>query len=80
MLYISKIDDYLKIWTDDEVKDFAIKNFGEYFKCTKEKLHSKLCREQNIRKVAELLYIFLTTPDEVEKYVEMMQLNSSDNS
>ena len=30
-------------------------------------------------KVAKLLYIFLTTPSEVEKYVEMMQWNSSDN-
>ena len=26
-----------------------------------------------------MLYIFLTTPNEVEKYVEMMQSNSSDN-
>ena len=25
MLYIPKIDDYLKILTDDEVKDFAVK-------------------------------------------------------
>ena len=25
MLYIPKIDDYLKISTDDEVKDFAVK-------------------------------------------------------
>ena len=44
-----------------------------------EKLYSKLCEEENIRKVAESLYIFLTTPDEVEKYVEMMQSSSSDN-
>ena len=27
-------------------------------------------------KVSESLYIFLTTPDEVEKYVEVMQSNS----
>ena len=32
--------------------------------------------EQNLRKVAKLLYIFLTTPDEVENYI---QSNSSDN-
>ena len=51
MLYIPKIGDYLKIMTDDEVKDFVVINFGEYF-----------------RKVVESLYIFLTTPDEVEKY------------
>ena len=50
-MYVPKIGDYLKIMTDDEVKDFVVINFGEYF-----------------RKVAESLYIFLTTPDEVEKY------------
>ena len=76
MLYIPKIDDYLKILTDEEVKDFVTVNFSEYFKSTKEKLYSKLNEEQNIRKVAKSLYIFLTTPDEVEKYV---QSNSSDN-
>ena len=32
--------------------------------------------EQNLRKNAKSLYIFPTTPDEVEKYV---QSNSSDN-
>ena len=76
MLYIPKIDDYLKILTDEEVKDFVTVNFSEYFKSTKEKLYSKLNEEQNIRKVAKSLYIFLTTPDEVEKYV---QSNFSDN-
>ena len=50
-MYVPKIGDYLKIMTDDEVKDFVVINFGEYF-----------------RKVAESLYIFLTTLDEVEKY------------
>ena len=54
--------------TDEEVNDFAAINFSEYFKSIRE--------EQNLRKVAELLYIFLTTTDEVEKYVE---LNYSDN-
>ena len=37
MFYISKIGDYLKILTDNEVKDFAAINFSEYFKSTKEK-------------------------------------------
>ena len=78
MLYIPKIDNYLKILTDDEVKDLVVKNFGEYFKSTKEKLFSKLNEEQNLRKVVEWLYIFVTTPDEVEKYSEMMQSNCSD--
>ena len=68
MLYIPKIDDYLKILTDEEVKEFVAINFNEYFKSIRE--------EENLRKVAILLYIFLTTPDEVEKYV---QSNLSDN-
>ena len=29
MFYIPKIDDYLKILTDDEVKDLVVKNFTE---------------------------------------------------
>ena len=45
----------------------------------KEKLYSKLYEKQNIKKVAESLYIFPTTTDEVEKYAEMMQSNSFDN-
>ena len=64
-MYIPKIDDYLKILTDNEVKDFAVINFGEYFKYTREKLYFKLCEEQNLRKAAELLYIFLAASDEV---------------
>ena len=65
MLYIAKIYDYLKILTDKGVEDFAAINFREYFKSVTE--------EQNVRKVTKLLYIFLTTPDKVEKYVEIMQ-------
>ena len=68
MLYIPKINDYLKILTDEEVMDFLAINFNEYFKSIRE--------EQNLRKVAKSLYIFLTTPDEVEKY---MQSYFSDN-
>ena len=68
MLYIPNIDDYLKILTDEEVKDFVAINFTEYFKSTTE--------EKNLRKIAKLLYIFLTTHEEVEKYI---QFNSSDN-
>ena len=67
MLCIPKIGDYLKILTDDEAKDFAFTNFVEYFKCTREKLCSELNEEDNFRRVAELLYMFLTTPNEVEK-------------
>ena len=70
-MYIPKIDDYLKILTDEEVRDFAAINISECFKTIRE--------EQNLRKVATSLYIFLTRPDEVERYVEIMQPNSSDN-
>ena len=54
--------------TDEEVKDFVAINFSEYFKSTKE--------EQSLRKVAKSIYIFLTTPDQAERY---LQSNSSDN-
>ena len=63
-----KIDDSLQILADEEVKDFVAINFSEYFKSTRD--------EQNLRKVDKSLYIFVTTPNEVEKY---MQSNSSDN-
>ena len=66
--------------TNEEVKDSVAINFSEYFKFTREKLYSKLSEEQNLRKAAKSLYIFLTTPNEVKKYVEIMQSNSSDNS
>ena len=68
MLYIPKIDHYFKILTNEEVKDFVAINVSEYFKTKKE--------EENLRKVAKSYYIFLTTPEEVEKYVES---NYSDN-
>ena len=62
MVYIPKTDDDLKILTDEEVKDFEAINFSEYFKFISE--------NQNLRKIAKSLYIFLTTPDKVEKYVQ----------
>ena len=68
MLYISKVDYYLKILTDEEVKDFAAISFNEYFKSIK--------KEQNLRKIAKSLYNFPVRPDVLEKYV---QSNSSDN-
>ena len=79
MLYISNTDDHLKNLTADEMKYIVVKNFTEYFKSMRERLYSKLREEQSLRKVAESLYIFLTTPDEVEKYPEMMESNSFDN-
>ena len=68
MLFIPKIDHYLKILTDEEVNDLVVINFSEYSKFKREKLYSKLSQEQNLRKVAESLYILLVTPDKVEKY------------
>ena len=55
MLYIPKIGGYLKILINEEVKDFVDINYCGYFKSIRE--------EQNLRKVAKSLYIFLTTPD-----------------
>ena len=59
MLYIPKIYDYLKIMTDDKLKNFVVVNFEEYFKSMKEKLYSKLWEKQNVRRVAELLVTFV---------------------
>ena len=61
MSYIPKIEDYFQILTDEEVKDFVAINFSESIK-----------EEQNLRKVAEALYIVPTTLDQV-------QSSSSDN-
>ena len=71
MLYVPKTVDYLKILTDHEVKDFLVINFGEYFKFTKRELYSKLNKKQNIKKVTESLYIFLTIPNAVEKHSDI---------
>ena len=68
MLYIPKIDDYLKILTVEEGKNFIAINFSEYSKSIRV--------DNNSRKLAKLLYLFLATPDEEEKYV---QSNSTDN-
>ena len=51
MLYIPKIDDYLKILTDEEVKYFIAINFNEYFKSIRANLYPKLSEAQNLRKV-----------------------------
>ena len=62
MLYIPKIDDYSKIFFDEEVKDFVVINFSEYFKSIRE--------EQYLTKVAKSLYIFIIISDELEKHVQ----------
>ena len=50
------------------MKELVTINFSEYFRYIRE--------EQNLRKAAKLLYVFLTTPNKVEIYV---QLNSCVN-
>ena len=68
-MYNTKIEGYLKILTAEKVKDFVAINLSEYcFKSIRD--------EKNLRKVAQLIYIFIATYDDVEKYV---QSNSSDN-
>ena len=57
--------------TYEEVDNLVAINFSEYFKFMRE--------EQNFRKIAKSLYLFLAIPDEVEKYVEIIQSNSSHN-
>ena len=55
MMYIPKIDEYIEILTDKEVKDFVAINFSE-----------SISKKQNFRKAAKLFYIFQTTPEEVQ--------------
>ena len=40
MLYIPKIGDYLKILTDEKVKDLVAISFSGHFKSTRKKLYS----------------------------------------
>ena len=54
--------------TDEEKKDFVATNFRDYSKSTRD--------EENLRKNAKLLYIFLTVPDEAEKYVHSDSTNN----
>ena len=49
---IPRIADCLKILTDEEVKNFVLINFGEYFKSMREKLYSKLSQGKNLTEVA----------------------------
>ena len=79
MLYIPKIGDFPKLLTKKKVKNFVSITFNEYFISTKQEMYSKLTEKQNFIKGAESLYIFLTPNDEVEKHVEIMESNSSDN-
>ena len=48
--------------TEEDVKDFVVENLNEYFKSISDK--------QNLRKASKSLYISLTTPVEVEHYMQ----------
>ena len=41
MLYIPKTDDYLKILTDEEVKNFVAIHFHKYYKSIREEQNSE---------------------------------------
>ena len=73
MLCIPKIVDFLKILTNDEMKDFIAIKFYECFKSAREKLNSKLREEQNI---SNIIISFCLMK---QKYVHIMPPNSSDN-
>ena len=70
MLDIPKIDDYLEIFIDEEVKNFVAINLIEYFKYRIE--------EQNLRKVAKSLYNILTTADNCTHHHNAKILNLFD--
>ena len=61
MLFITKINGYIKLLTDEKVKNFVAKNFSEYFTSIRE--------EENLRKVNKSPYIFLATPNDVKESV-----------
>ena len=67
MLYIPKIEDYLKILTDKEVKDFVVKIFNETVR-----------NKENLRKVVKSLYISLTTSDNCLHHYNIEILNLFD--
>ena len=58
MLYIPKINDYLKTLTDEVVNDFVAINFSEYFKSTRETLYSKLKENKILEKLLNCFVSF----------------------
>lgn len=51
--------------SEEEVKDFAVKNCGKRFISAKEVLYSKVDEETFFRKIVESFYTFLTMPGKV---------------
>ena len=66
MLFVLTIAGYLKILTDDEVKDIVVLNLQKE-NCVLNQV------KKNIRKVAESFYTFSRAPDEVRKYVGLIE-------
>ena len=50
-----KIDNYLKMLTDEEMKEFLLKTFNENFKSAREILYSKLSEAKNVRSCRVLI-------------------------
>ena len=65
MLHKPKIADYLKILTDEDVKDFVVINIGKCFEKKKKKKISA--------KLLNCFILFLTTPAQVEIYVKLIE-------
>ena len=61
MLFITKINGYVNLLTDEKVENFVATNFSEYFTSIRE--------EENLRKVNKSPYIFLATPNDVKESV-----------
>lgn len=68
MFYIPKVTEYLDILTDEKIKHFVVIDFDVRFKYRRKEQHSELNKNTNI----ESFYTFLTVPDEVEKYNELI--------
>ena len=77
MLYITKIEDFLKVLPDDKVEDFVVKDVSEHFKYTKDILCSKLNEEQILEKLLNLksLLIFVHHLDLYFLQLELLVTN-----
>ena len=58
MLYMQKIGDYLKILTDDEVKDFVVKIFGEYLNLRKKNCIQNFVKNKILEKLLNCFISF----------------------
>ena len=61
MLFITTINGYVTLLTDEKVKNFVATNFSECF--------TSIWEEENLRKVNKSPFIFLATPNDVKESV-----------